>query len=425
MNKKVVLAYSGGLDTSIILHWLANKGYEVVAFVGNVGQNDDFDAIREKALRTGASKVYVEDLRKRFVVEFIFPALMGNAIYEGRYLLGTALARPLLAQKQIEIAEREKAEYVAHGATAKGNDQVRFELTYYALNPEIKVISPWKNEEFLSEFEGRSDLIEYAKRNGIEVKATKERPFSEDDNLMHISHEAGVIEDPMYRPEEYIFTKTKNPKDAPDKETIIEIYFKDGIPIKVVNPEDGTVKEDPLELFLYLNKIGSENGVGRVDMVENRFIGIKSRGIYETPGATILWIAHRDLEGLAMDKEVMHLRDMLVPKFSEYIYNGLWFSPEMDFIFSAIEKSQEAIDGKVVLSIYKGNVIPIGRESPTSLYNRDLSSMDIEGGFTPTDSKGFININSIRLKAHAVVLRKRNPYAWRKRLYGKALGKEN
>ncbi len=425
MNKKVVLAYSGGLDTSIILHWLANKGYEVVAFVGNVGQNDDFDAIRKKALRTGASKVYVEDLRKRFVVEFIFPALMGNAIYEGRYLLGTALARPLLAQKQIEIAEREKAEYVAHGATAKGNDQVRFELTYYALNPEIKVISPWKDEEFLSEFEGRSDLIEYAKRNGIEIKATKERPFSEDDNLMHISHEAGVIEDPMYRPEEYIFTKTKNPKDAPDKETIIEIYFKDGIPIKVVNPEDGTVKEDPLELFLYLNKIGSENGVGRVDMVENRFIGIKSRGIYETPGATILWIAHRDLEGLAMDKEVMHLRDMLVPKFSEYIYNGLWFSPEMDFIFSAIEKSQEAIDGKVVLSIYKGNVIPIGRESPTSLYNRDLSSMDIEGGFTPTDSKGFININSIRLKAHAVVLRKRNPYAWRKRLYGKALGKEN
>ncbi len=425
MNKKVVLAYSGGLDTSIILHWLANKGYEVVAFVGSVGQNDDFDAIRKKALRTGASKVYVEDLRKRFVVEFIFPALMGNAIYEGRYLLGTALARPLLAQKQIEIAEREKAEYVAHGATAKGNDQVRFELTYYALNPEIKVISPWKNEEFLSEFEGRSDLIEYAKRNGIEVKATKERPFSEDDNLMHISHEAGVIEDPMYRPEEYIFTKTKNPKDAPDKETIIEIYFKDGIPIKVVNPEDGTVKEDPLELFLYLNKIGSENGVGRVDMVENRFIGIKSRGIYETPGATILWIAHRDLEGLAMDKEVMHLRDMLVPKFSEYIYNGLWFSPEMDFIFSAIEKSQEAIDGKVVLSIYKGNVIPIGRESPTSLYNRDLSSMDIEGGFTPTDSKGFININSIRLKAHAVVLRKRNPYAWRRRLYGKALGKEN
>ena len=425
MNKKVVLAYSGGLDTSIILHWLANKGYEVVAFVGNVGQNDDFDAIRKKALRTGASKVYVEDLRKRFVVEFIFPALMGNAIYEGRYLLGTALARPLLAQKQIEIAEREKAEYVAHGATAKGNDQVRFELTYYALNPEIKVISPWKDEEFLSEFEGRSDLIEYAKRNGIEVKATKERPFSEDDNLMHISHEAGVIEDPMYRPEEYIFTKTKNPKDAPDKETIIEIYFKDGIPIKVVNPEDGTVKEDPLELLLYLNKIGSENGVGRVDMVENRFIGIKSRGIYETPGATILWIAHRDLEGLAMDKEVMHLRDMLVPKFSEYIYNGLWFSPEMDFIFSAIEKSQEAIDGKVVLSIYKGNVIPIGRESPTSLYNRDLSSMDIEGGFTPTDSKGFININSIRLKAHAVVLRKRNPYAWRKRLYGKALGKEN
>jgi len=421
MKEKVVLAYSGGLDTSIILHWLVKKGYDVIAFVGNVGQNENFEEIKNKALSTGASKVYVEDLRKRFVVEFIFPALMGNAIYEGRYLLGTALARPLLAQKQIEIAEQEDAKYVAHGATAKGNDQVRFELTYYALNPEIKVISPWKDEEFLNQFKGRSDLIEYAIKNGINVKATKERPFSEDENLMHISHEGGVIENPMYRPEEYIFTKTKSPKEAPDKETIIEIYFKDGIPIKVVNPQENIVKEDPLELFLYLNKVGSENGVGRVDMVENRFIGIKSRGIYETPGATILWIAHRDLEGIAMDKEVMHLRDMLAPKFSELIYNGLWFSPEMDFIFSAIKKSQEAIDGKVVLSIYKGNVMPIGRESPTSLYDKDLSSMDIEGGFTASDSKGFININAIRLKAHAAVLRKKNPYTWREILYGKTL----
>lgn len=225
----------------------------------------------------------------------------------------------------------------------------------------------------------------------------------------------------MYRPEEYIFTKTKSPKDASDKETIIEIYFMDGIPVKIVNPQENIVKEDPLELFLYLNKVGSENGVGRVDMVENRFIGIKSRGIYETPGTTILWIAHRDLEGIAMDKEVMHLRDMLALKFSELIYNGLWFSPEMDFIFSAIKKSQEAIDGKVVLSIYKGNVMPIGRESPTSLYNKDLSSMDIEGGFTASDSKGFININAIRLKAHAAVLRKKNPYTWREILYGKTL----
>ncbi len=421
--KKVVLAYSGGLDTSVILKWLVNKGYDVTAFIADVGQKDNFDAAKEKALKTGASKVYVEDLRKRLVTEFIFPALMGNAIYEGRYLLGTALARPLIAQKQIEIAEKEKAEYVAHGATGKGNDQVRFELSYYALNPEIKVISPWKNKEFLKDFEGRTDLINYAKKNSIPVKATKDRLFSEDENLMHISHEAGILEDPLSRPEEYIFTRSKSPKDAPDKETIIEIHFKDGIPIKVVNTDDGTVETDPLKLFLYLNKIGGENGIGRLDMVENRFIGIKSRGVYETPGATILWIAHRDLEGIAMDKEVMHLRDMLAPKFSELIYNGFWFSPEMDFMFSATEKSQEAIDGKVILSIYKGNVTPIGRESPTSLYDKDLSSMDIEGGFSAEDSKGFININAIRLKAHAVVLRERNPYKWRKRLYGKALGK--
>ncbi len=423
--KKVVLAYSGGLDTSVILKWLVNKGYEVIAFVANVGQKDDFDAIKEKALKTGASKVYVEDLRKRFVTEFIFPALMGNAIYEGRYLLGTALARPLIAQKQIEIAEKEGAKYVAHGATGKGNDQVRFELSYYALNPEINVISPWKDKEFLKDFEGRTDLINYAKENGIIVSATTKRPFSEDENLMHISHEAGVLEDPLLGPKEYIFTRSKSPKDAPDKETVVEIYFKDGIPIKAVNVDDDTEETDPLKLFLCLNKVGAENGVGRLDMVENRFIGIKSRGVYETPGATVLWIAHRDLEGIAMDKEVMHLRDILSPKFAELIYNGFWFSPEMDFMFSAIEKSQEAIDGKVIVSIYKGNATPIGRESPTSLYNKNLSSMDIEGGFSAEDSRGFININAIRLKAHSIVLKETNPYKWRKRLYGKAMGKGN
>ncbi len=421
--EKVVLAYSGGLDTSVILKWLKDKGYEVIAFIGNVGQKEDFDAAKEKALKIGASKVYVEDLRKRFVTEFIFPALMGNAIYEGRYLLGTALARPIIAQKQIEIAEKESARFVAHGATGKGNDQVRFELSYYALNPEINVISPWKDEEFLGMFKGRSDLMKYAAENGIPVQATKDKPFSEDENLMHISHEAGILENPFSPAEEYVFTRTVSPKDAPDKETKLEIYFKDGVPIKVVNPEDGIVKEDPLELFLYLNKIGAENGVGRLDMVENRFIGIKSRGVYETPGATILWTAHRDLEGIAMDKEVMHIRDMLIPKFSELIYNGFWFSPEMDFLFAAIEKSQEAISGKVVISVYKGNVMSIARESPTSLYDEDISSMDKEGGFDATDSKGFININAIRLKAHSIVLRQRNPYKWRHRLYGKALGK--
>ncbi|HDM70699.1 MAG TPA: argininosuccinate synthase [Thermotogales bacterium] len=416
-KEKVVLAYSGGLDTSVILSWLVDKGYDVIAFVGNIGQRENFDEIREKALKSGATKVYVEDLRREFVTDFIFTALMGNAIYEGRYLLGTSLARPLLAKRQVEIAEKEGAQYVAHGATGKGNDQVRFELTYAALNPDLKVISPWKDPEFLSQFEGRTDLLEYAKKKGIPVKATVEKPYSEDENLMHISHEAGLLEDPMYRPDESIFSMTVSPKDAPDEETIIEIHFKDGRPIKVVNKKEGVEITDPLELFIYLNEVGMRNGVGRVDMVENRFIGIKSRGVYETPGATILWIAHRDIEGIAMDKEVMHLRDMLAPKFSELIYNGFWFSPEMDFILAAFKKAQEKIDGRVVLSIYKGNVVPIGRESPTSLYDRELSSMDVEGGFNSLDSRGFINIHSIRLKAHNLVLRKRNPYDWRKELY--------
>ncbi|MCH8927392.1 MAG: argininosuccinate synthase [Candidatus Marinimicrobia bacterium] len=414
-KKKVILAYSGGLDTSVILKWLVNKGYDVICFVGNVGQKDDFKAVEKKAFKTGASKVYVEDLREEFVTDFIFPALRGNAIYEGRYLLGTSLARPLLGKKQIEIAAKEKAEYVSHGSTGKGNDQVRFELAYYSLNPNIKVISPWKNPEFLTEFKGRSDLINYAEKWNISVKASKAKPYSEDENLMHISHEAGILEDPLFRPPENMFSMTASPKKAPNKETIIEIHFEDGNPVKVKNKNDGTVKTNPLKLFMYLNELGSVNAIGRVDMVENRFIGIKSRGIYESPGATILWLAHRDLEGIAMDKEVMHIRDMLIPKLSELIYNGFWFSPEMDFIMSAFNKSQEAIDGKVILSLYKGNVNVIGRESHTSTYNQELSSMEVEGGFDATDSIGFININALRLKAHHLVLHKRKPYGWRKK----------
>jgi len=412
-NKKVVLAYSGGLDTSVILKWLINKGFEVICFVGNVGQEDDFDVVREKALKAGALKVYIDDLREEFVTDFIFPALRGNAIYEGRYLLGTALARPLLAKRQIEIAEIEGAEYVSHGATGKGNDQVRFELTYYALNPDIKLVSPWKDQEFLDQFKGRPDLLEYAEKWDIPVKASKDKPYSEDDNLMHISHEAGILEDPALKPKEHVFTRTKAIKNAPDKETIIDIYFKNGFPMEVVNKNENIVKTNPLEVFNYINDLACENSIGRVDMVENRFIGIKSRGIYETPGATILWEAHRDLEGIAMDKEVMHIRDMLIPKFSELIYNGFWFSPEMDFLMSAFNRSQEAIDGSVTLSLYKGNVFVLGRESHTSLYDQDLSSMEIEGGFDATDSLGFININAIRLKAHNLVLRKTNPYDWR------------
>jgi argininosuccinate synthase len=411
---KVVLAYSGGLDTSVILKWLDNQGFDVICFVGNVGQNENFEMIEKKAFDTGATRVYVEDLREEFVTDYIYPALRGNALYEGRYLLGTSLARPLLAKKQVEIANRENAEYVSHGATGKGNDQVRFELTFAALNPNLKVIAPWKDPEFLAQFKGRPDLLNYATKYNIEVKASREKSYSEDENLMHISHEAGELEDTNYRPPSNVFSMTSSPVNAPDEETIIKIEFKNGNPVKVTNQTDGGVQTTPLGMFMYLNELASKNGIGRVDMVENRYIGIKSRGVYESPGATILWEAHRDLEGIAMDKEVMHLRDMLIPKFSELIYNGFWFSPEMDFIMSAFNKSQEAIDGTVTLSLYKGNVMTIGRESPTSLYDQDLSSMEVEGGFDATDSAGFININTIRLKAHHLVLGKGKPYAWRK-----------
>ena len=413
--KKVVLAYSGGLDTSVILKWLQNQGFEVICFVGNVGQREDFDAVEKKAVATGASAVHTEDLREEFVTDYIFPALRGNALYEGRYLLGTALARPLLAKKQIEIAQKEGAGYVSHGATGKGNDQVRFELAYYGLAPDIKIVSPWKDPEFLAQFKGRTDLLNYAEEWKIPVKASKAKPYSEDENLMHISHEAGVLEDTMYRPPESVFSWTRSLQETPDEEIVIEIHFKNGDPVKVVNQNDGATHETALDLFIYLNELGSKHGIGRLDMVENRFIGIKSRGIYESPAGTILWLAHRDLEGIAMDKEVMHLRDTLIPKFAELIYNGFWFSPEMDFLMHAFQKTQEAIDGKVVLSLYKGNVNVIGRESPTSLYDQDLSSMDVEGGFNATDSRGFININAIRLKAHHLVLRKRKPYDWREK----------
>jgi argininosuccinate synthase len=391
-----------------------NKGYEVICFVGDVGQKDDFEAVEEKAMVLGASKVHIKNLQKKFVTDYIYPALQGNALYEGRYLLGTSLARPVLAKEQIEIAHEEGATIVSHGSTGKGNDQVRFELAYYALDPKIQVFSPWKDVDFLDQFKGRNDLLAYADEYKIPVTATKKKSYSEDENLMHISHEAGELEDPSVRPDTSVFSMTNGISDAPEKEILLEIKFEDGIPIQVKNLDDGTTKTDGLELFLYLNELGSEHGIGRVDMVENRFIGIKSRGVYETPGATILWEAHRDLEGVAMDKEVMHIRDMLIPKFAELIYNGFWFSPEMDFLLTSISKSQEAVDGTVRVALLKGNVISIGRESPTSLYDQNMSSMDVEGGFDATDSQGFININAIRLKAHSLVLNRRNPYKWRK-----------
>jgi len=406
MKEKVILAFSGGLDTSCILKWLIDKGYDVMAYIANVGQVEDFDEVKKKALAIGAKKVYVEDLREEFVTDFIFPAIKANAIYEGRYLLGTSLARPLIAKRQIEIAHKENAHYVGHGATGKGNDQVRFELSYYALDPNIKVIAPWKMKEFLDQFEGRSDLIEYAEKNKIPLPITKDMPYSSDENLMHISYEAGILEDPKTAPKEDMFKMTLSPKEAPDREIKLEIHFKDGIPVKVVNQNDGTVEKKPLELFTYLNRLGKESGIGRIDIVENRFVGIKSRGVYESPGATILRVAHMDIEGIAMDREVMRLRDMLSPKFSELVYNGFWFSPEMDFLMAAFDKSQEVIDGIVYLSLYKGNVTVLGRESPSSLYEKELSSMDIEGGFNQLDSKGFINIHAIRLKAHHAILEK-------------------
>ena len=399
-----MLAYSGGLDTSVILKWLIKKGFDVIAFVADVGQNDDFEAVREKALAIGASKVIIEDLKKEFVTDYIFKAVKANAVYEDRYLLGTALARPLIAKKQIEAAIEYGADYVAHGATGKGNDQVRFELTYYALKPDIKVISPWKDPEFLSQFQGRSDMIRYAAGHRIPVKASISKPYSEDDNLMHISHEAGILEDPLYCAGKDILSKMVMPMDAPDKETHISITFKDGIPVKVTDKDDGTCFEDPLELFTYLNLLGGVNGIGLLDMVENRFVGIKSRGIYETPGATILYAAHKDIEGIAMDREVMRLRNMLAPVFAELVYNGFWFSPEMDFLQAAMDKSQEVIDGVVHMILYKGNILIEGRESPSSLYNKELSSMDIEGGFNQTDSLGFIRINAIRLMAHHAIM---------------------
>jgi argininosuccinate synthase len=409
MNKeKVVLAYSGGLDTSVILKWLIDKGYDVIAFIADVGQDDDFDESVNKAKNVGASKVYVEDLKEEFITDYIFPAIKANAAYENRYLLGTSLARPLIAKKQIELADKEKAEYVSHGATGKGNDQVRFELSYYALNPKIKVISPWKMQEFLDQFKGRTDMLNYAKEKNIPVKASLSKPYSEDDNIMHISHEAGILEDPKFTPEKDLYTKIVLPQDAPDKETHISIHFKDGIPVKVVNEKENIVKTTPLELFSYLNKIGGENGIGLLDMVENRFVGIKSRGVYETPAGTILMKAHLDIEGIAMDREVMRLRNMLSPVFAEIVYNGFWFSPEMDFLRAAINKSQELIDGIVYITLYKGNIVINGRESPSSLYDKELSSMDIEGGFDQKDSAGFIKINAIRLMAHNAILKKQS-----------------
>jgi argininosuccinate synthase len=401
MKEKVVLAYSGGLDTSVILKWLIDKGYDVIAYIADVGQEDDFEAAKKKALELGAANVYIDELKNEFVTDFIFPAIKANAVYEGKYLLGTSLARPIIAKGQVEVARKEKTHIVAHGATGKGNDQVRFEMTYYVLMPEVKIISPWKDEEFLQSFQGRTDMINYAQKKGIPIPVTADKPYSSDDNLMHISYEAGVLEDPKFKPDREMFLKTQDPMEAQDQAEDIMVEFKDGIPVRVENLSDGTVEKDPLGLFQYLNKLAGKHGIGRVDLVENRFVGMKSRGVYETPGGTILLQAHLDIEGLTMDREVKLLRDSLIPKYAQLIYFGFWYSPEMDVLTALMEKAQEHVSGKVYLTLYKGNIIIQGRESEESLYDEKIASMDVHGGYDQKDATGFIKLNALRLKANA------------------------
>ncbi len=406
--EKVVLAYSGGLDTSVILKWLQEKGYQVVAYIADVGQEEDFDAALQKAKDCGAVEVFLEDLKKEFVEDYIVPAMKGSALYEGRYLLGTSLARPIIAKRQIEIARKTGATAVSHGATGKGNDQVRFELAYLGLEPGIKIIAPWKDPEFLEKFKGRTDLLEYAKSKGIDVGAKKKPPYSMDGNLMHISYESGVLEDPVVKPDKEMFQLTVDPKDAPDKTVELTLEFDQGNPVLLKNLSTGESFNEPLDILVELNKVGGANGVGRIDIVENRYVGIKSRGVYETPGGTILWAAHQDLETASIDREVYRLKQKLAGPFTELIYNGFWFSPEMEFLLHAVEKSQELVTGSVNLEIYKGNVTVTGRNSKSGLYDSELASMDVEGGYDQADAEGFIRVNAVRLRNHYLAQSKRS-----------------
>lgn len=398
MKQKVILAYSGGLDTSVMLKWLVKKGYDVIAYIADVGQKENFIKIQEKALKTGASKVYIEDLKKELIEQYIFQMLKANAIYEGQYLLGTAIARPLIAKRQVEIAQKEGTNILAHGCTGKGNDQVRFELTWMTFMPDVVIISPWKNTEWLEQFHGRTDLIHYAEKEQIPVNITMKKPYSTDENIMHISYESGILENPKNKPQPDMFKLTCSPKNAPNKETEISIEYHQGIPVKITNLTNKNKVQGSVELFTYLNTLAGENGIGRIDIVENRYVGIKSRGVYETPAGTILFKAHKDLESITVDKEVLYLKELMTPLIAKLIYNGYWFSPEMDFLMASINKSQENVTGTVYLTLYKGNVIVTGRESNYSLYNESVASMEKAGGFDQKDAAGFIKINGLRLK---------------------------
>ncbi|EAU90222.1 argininosuccinate synthetase [Coprinopsis cinerea okayama7 len=399
---RVLLAYSGGLDTSCILAWLIEQGYEVYAFMADVGQEEDFEAARDKALKVGAKKFFLKDLKREFVTELIYPAVQANAIYENVYLLGTSLARPVIARGMIEVADQEGCDFVSHGCTGKGNDQVRFELAFYGLKPDIKVIAPWRLPEFYNRFAGRQALLAYAAEKNIPVVQTAAKPWSTDENLFHISYEAGILEDPNITPPTDMWKLTTDPENAPETPERITIEFKQGLPARVVVLAEQKEYTDAVEIFLALNALGRKHGIGRIDIVENRFIGVKSRGCYESPGATILRVAHIDLEGLTLDRNVRALRDQFTTvALSRILYNGHFFTPEREFITSSIPTSQRTVNGLVRLKLYKGNVIVEGRESDEGLYDSQQSSMDELGGFEPTDTTGFIEIESIRIKKWA------------------------
>lgn len=395
---KIVLAYSGGLDTSVILKWLAEKYQaEIIAFCADVGQEEELDGIPEKARKTGASKCYVVDLVEEFAGDFIYPMIRANAIYEGQYFLGTSIARPLIAKAQVEIAKKEGAEAVAHGATGKGNDQCRFELTYAALAPELKVIAPWREWDFT----GRTHMIEYAAQHGIPVPVTAKKPYSSDRNLLHISFESGILEDPWAEPPADMFLLSVAPEQAPDKPEYIEIEFEQGNAVALKTEADAAAKRlSPGQMMKALNKLGGKHGVGRVDMVENRFVGMKSRGVYETPGGTILHYAHRQMESLTMDREVMHLRDSLIPRYAEMVYYGFWYAPEREALQALIDESQKHVSGTVRLKLYKGNIIAAGRKSQLSLYQEAVATMEADAGaYNQADAGGFIRLNGLRLRA--------------------------